>query len=238
MNIAVCEDEPLAMDALVGKIQAYQTAKQMDGTVSTFSDGDVLLAHLRNTGNHFDAIYLDIKMDRMNGIETAKGIRKTDANTCIVFVTALKEYVFDAFDVNATNFLLKPIDDNKLFSTLDQIARQLDRHTSRALIITTNGSVETIPFANIVYCEVLNHRLFVYQQDSMHVYGGKIEELETALNEDFFRCHRSYLVHFRFVERYRDGFIYLPSDEKIPVATRRRQAFMQAFLRFQRNEVR
>ncbi|MEG2203295.1 MAG: LytTR family DNA-binding domain-containing protein, partial [Christensenellaceae bacterium] len=80
--------------------------------------------------------------------------------------------------------------------------------------------------------------IFVYESDCMHEFAGKIDELENKLGEDFFRCHRSYIVNFRFVQRYKEGFAYMTSLEKIPIATRRRQEFMQALLRFQRKEVR
>lgn len=122
IKIAVCDDEPSAIEALVSKIKAYMSTWQMECAVSKFLDGESLLSNIGQGAHQFDVIYLDIKMKHFNGIDTAKAIRKTDEKTFIVFVTALKEYVFDAFNVNATNFLVKPIDDNKLFFTLDKIS--------------------------------------------------------------------------------------------------------------------
>lgn len=238
MRIAVCDDEPLAIDDIVNKIQAYVNMKHAKCNVSKFSDGESLLEEICKKGDRFDAIYLDIKMKLINGIDTAKAIRKVDSKAIIVFVTALKEYVFDAFDVNATNFLLKPVDEEKLFTTLDKISTQANALIGQSLVISSNGKVEKIPFSSIVYCEVLNHRLFIYEKDCMYEYAGKIENLEEKLPSDFFRCHRSYIVNYKFIENYKDGFVYLSSDEKIPVATRRRQAFMQGLLHYQRNEVR
>lgn len=238
MRIAVCEDEKLAMDALVSKIQAYMDTKQRKCAILKFPDGESLLSDMQKSRSSFDAVYLDINMNRINGIDTAKAIRKTDSKTFIVFVTALKEYVFDAFDVEAANYLLKPIDNSKLFSTLDKLSRHSDAEAGQSLVINRGVDMEKVPFENIAYCEVLNHRIFVYEKDCMHECSGKIDALEKELNVNFFRCHRSYIVNLRFVERYKDGFAYLSSKEKIPVATRRRQAFMQALLRFQRDEVR
>lgn len=237
LQIAVCDDEIRAAENLAEKIANYMNFKKRECRVSKFISGEALLQAVLAGEGVFDAIYLDIRMSRLNGIETARLIRKTDEKTKLVFVTVLKEYVFDAFEVSPVNYLLKPIEDEKLFSTLDKITAAENGEKVQSLVIGTRERVERVLLENVVYCEVLNHRLFVYEKDRMHEYTGKIDELEKSLSEDFFRCHRSYIVNLRFVQRFRQGFAHMESLEKIPVATRRRSDFMKALLNLQRKEV-
>lgn len=234
LKIALCDDELQALDILEKMIQTYIDSRHMNITLTRFLSGEELLSDIKEGKNHYDAVYLDIKMTNLSGIETANDIREIDKKIYIVFVTALTDYVFDAFDVGAIHYLLKPIDEKKLFSTLDKITMELDNSKKEALVLHLADEVLKIPFSDIVYCEVLNHNLFIYEIDTIHRCPGKIDMLNEKLNEDFFRCHRSYIVNLAYVEKYKEGFIYLPSEEKIPVATRRRQEFMQALLSYQR----
>lgn len=237
IKIAVCDDEILAVEELVCKIKNYMRIKGFQCIISIFLSGEALLAKIANQNNAFDTVFLDIKMNQINGIDTAKEIRKTDNKTIIVFVSALKEYVFDAFDVNAMNFLTKPIKDDKLFATLKRVSVVLNAPQSKELVISRGGEIIKISLVDIVYCEALNHRVFIYEERCTHEYNSKIDNLEKALDKDFFRCHRSYIINLRHVKSYSNGMVNVASGEKIPVATRRQTDFMKALLHYQRKGI-
>jgi len=238
IKIAVCDDEVSAVQDLSDKIKLYMDLKGLEYTLAKFFSGKSLLSDISARNVYFDAVFLDIKMNHLNGINTAKEIRKTNNSTNIIFVTALKEYVFDAFDVNATNYLVKPIEIQRLHRTLERMVTSVSSMADYFLTIHKNGDVHKIPLANIMYCEVVNHRVLVYERNNTHEYGSKIENLEKELTNAFFRCHRSYIVNLEYVYSYSNGFAYLSSNEKIPIATRRQPAFMKALLHYQRKEVR
>ncbi|HEX3027417.1 MAG TPA: LytTR family DNA-binding domain-containing protein [Clostridia bacterium] len=238
LKLAVCDDEISAVQDLSSKIKLFMDSRDLEYTLSQFSCGESLLTCIAARNMYFDAVFLDIRMDRMNGMDTAKEIRKTNGKTNIIFVTAIKEYVFDAFDVGAANYLIKPIEAQKLQKTLDKLAKSVFLTDTHFLVIHKSGEIIKIPFPDIFYSEVVNHRVFVYEQNSTYEYGAKIDDLETKLTDDFFRCHRSYIVNMRYVESYSDGFAYLTSGEKIPIATRRQPSFMKALLHYQRKEMR
>ena len=238
IKIAVCDDEVSAVQDLSNKIKLFMDSKGLEYALSKFFSGESLLTDITIQNVHFDAVFLDIRMNQMNGMETAKEIRKANNKTIIIFVTALKEYVFDAFEVNAANYLVKPIEDQKLYRTLEKLVTSVSLIADCFLTIHKNGEIKKIPFTDIMYCEVVNHRVFLYEQNSTHEYESKIDDLEKELTDDFFRCHRSYIVNLKYVDSYSDGFAYLPSGEKIPIATRRQQDFMKALLHHQRKEVR
>lgn len=238
IKIAICDDEVSAVEDLCDKIKLFMNFKSLEYSLSKFFSGESLLSDIAIQNVYYDAVFLDIRMDKMNGMDTALEIRKANNKTNIIFVTALREYVFDAFEVNAANYLVKPIEPQKLYRTLEKVVTSASLTVSHFLTVHKNGEITKISFIDILYCEVVNHRVFLYGQNSTHEYESKIDNLEKELTDDFFRCHRSYIVNLKYVDSYSNGFAYLPSGEKIPIATRRQQAFMKALLHNQRNEVR
>ena len=238
MKVAVCDDEIELIIDLSEKILNYVDEKRIEVQVLSYDCGEKLIDDIIKKQVIFDIIFLDIKMRKLNGIEAAKTIRKINENVIIIFVSALQEYVFDAFDVDAMQFLVKPIDKDKLHSALTKATQKLNHNKIKSLIIYRDHEMKRVAFHDLLYCEVLSHSVFVYEKDIINKYAGKIDALEKELNEDFFRCHRSYIVNLAWVKSYKNGFAYLPSGERIPVSTRRQGEFLKAMLNYQINEVR
>lgn len=238
IKIAVCDDEVSAVQNLSDNIKSFMDSKDLKYTISKFFDSESLLLDISMKNIYFDAVFLDIKMNQMNGMDAAKEIRKANNKTNIIFVTALKEYVFDSFEVDAVNYLVKPIEIQKLQRTLEKLVRLVSSTDDNFIIIHKNSEITKISFSDIMYCEAVNHHIFLYERNNIHEYKSKIDDLEKELTDDFFRCHRSYIVNLKYVDSYSNGFAYLPSSERIPIAIRRQQAFMKALLHYQRREVR
>lgn len=239
IKLAICDDEPSSIQNLEDQINSFFASRNIEYFVSKFSDGEALLNSLINKKEHYDIVFLDIRMNEINGMEAAKSIRNSkQGGVAIVFVTALKEYVFDAFDVSAVNYLIKPIEAQRLNTTLERITSSIISSESKYLILNRGGEVKKIPFSSIMYCEVVNHRVFIYERNNIHEYGSNIGNLEKEISSDFFRCHRSFIVNLKYVDSYKGGLAFMPSGEKIPIATRRQKEFMTALLRYQRKEVR
>lgn len=239
VKIALCDDEISAIQNLENQIHSFFHSTDTAYSISKFLDGETLLNSLIDRKNHFDIIFLDIQMCNINGMDVAKTIRNAGReNVFIIFVTALKEYVFDAFDVRAANYLVKPVETQRLHTSLKRILSDIIPSESKYLILHKGGEMKKIPFCNIMYCEAVNHRVFIYEEKNTHEYGGKIGDLEKELNDHFFRCHRSFIVNLKYVDSYKAGIAYMPSAEKIPIAARRQGAFMKALLSYQRKEVR
>ncbi len=234
INIALCDDEITALDSLKEKVSRYMLDKNLDHSISLYLSGESLLA----STNYFDIIFLDIKMNGISGMGAAKKLRQNDKESHLIFVTSLKEYVFDAFDVGAVNYLLKPIDEHKLIGTLDKIIGGIMRSADEFLLLQIGHEIKKLKLSEILYAEVLNHNVFIYTKEGIEKYNKKIDMLETELSKDLFRCHRSYIVNFKYVKSYAHGFVVLTTGVKIPVAKRRQQEFSTALLLYQRKEVR
>ncbi len=238
IRIAICDDEQQAINELSHIITAFANENNLKIEILTYFSGEALLSDITEQSKQFNIFFLDIKMNKINGIETAKIIRKKNDTATIIFVSSLGEYVFDAFEVEAKGFIVKPIDKIKLLAILEKAIAKIMQHKTEVLTLHQHGELKKIPFNLIQHCEVVGHTVFVYERETINKYQGKIDALEKELSSDFFRCHRSYIVNLRFVDSYKDNMIYMPSGERIPVAARRRVQFMQALLHFQRKEVR
>jgi len=237
MRIAVCDDEKEIRELLAEKIRMiFQEAD-----VSTYPSGNALLMADRQP----DILLLDIQMPCKNGMETARELRKRWKNTVLIFVTALEDYVFQAFDVGAFHYLVKPVDDGKLMEVLKNAAGQLEDNRQREadkeaanLIITAGGRHFSVKLEDIVYAEVYDRKIILHTLDADIEYYGKMKELEKRAGEEFYRPHRAYLVNFHYIRKYDATTIYLEKGQAL-MAKQNYKDFVKSYLRYnQRKEKR
>ena len=230
INFAICDDEPHMLKEIAEKLCLYMKEKQpVSYHIDTFSGGSSLL----DSSGDFDLIFLDIQMNAPNGMETARILRERSYRGLIIFVTVLKECVFDSFEVQPFDYLLKPLDDGHFRRTMDRTLQALKEQKSSTIIIQKGGSCEVIRLSDVEYCEVQGRKIYIHQS------SGKVtdcyEKLETfagRLNSRFFRCHRSFIVNLGCVSGCAAGQITLSSGGKMPVSRLREHELRQALLRF------
>ncbi len=230
IQIAICDDEPLMAQEISDHLSQYMEETNRTGyCVSRFSSGRSLL----ESDCPFDLIFLDIQMERPDGMETAKLLRRRGNRSLLVFVTVLQECVFDAFEVEAYDYLIKPLDSGRFRRTMDRAVRALERRTEKSILVRQGTSCSVVPLAQIVYCEVQGRKVYLHQSDGTVLdYYEKLDHLERRVDGRFFRCHRSYLVNLEQVRGIRAGQAILQQGGPIPVSRLREQAFTQALLRY------
>lgn len=228
-RFAICDDEALMTREISNYLASYMEENQLaDYRVSLFSNSRSLL----ESGGVYDVIFLDIRMERPDGMETAKILRQRGNYGILVFVTALKEYVFDAFEVEACGYLLKPLDGTRFRRTMDRAFKQLGQRAGKNFIIQRGTAREVISLSEIIYCEVQGRKIYIHKNDGTVIdYYDKLEDLERRVDKRFFRCHRSYLVNLDFVRGRRPGQVILPRDEVIPASRLRERELIQTLLR-------
>lgn len=208
MRIAICDDEKNIRELIANKVEKQYP----DAEIIFFQSGEELLL----VDESIDILFLDIQMSGIDGMETARELRKKDKRVILVFVTAVEEYVFQAFDVGAFNYIVKPIDDGK-FS--DVLHRAVDEWSSqninekepeeRYVLINNSGVHTKVILDEIVYAEVFNRKVVIHKLDGEIEYYGKMSDLESLAGDSFFRPHRAYLINFKYVEKYDATTIYL-----------------------------
>lgn len=228
IQIAICDDEPVMCRLLEEKLISLLKTRQAAYSVASYtSSSDLLMAPVA-----YDLIFLDIQMPGFDGMETAKQLRERLPETTLIFVTVLKDYMPEAFQVEASDYLIKPVEDARLSLTLDRVLKKLRQKREPHLFIRTLNQCRAIAFGSIFYCEVINRKLYLHTQDGLIEYYGKMDALEKQLDSRFFRCHRSYLVNLDYLKAYSNGQILLQDESCIPVSRLRHGEFMNVMLQY------
>lgn len=226
MQIAVCDDEKEIRDLFTQKIRKLYPGAGL----LLYESGEELLL----SDEEPDILLLDIQMPGKNGMETAKELRRKNKQVIIIFVTALDDFVFEAFDVGAFHYLVKPFDDRKFAEVLHNATEQIKNRKKPempSLLINTGGKHITVNLEDLVYAEVFDRKLILHTMDAEIEYYGKMKELEEKVGNEFFRTHRSYLVNFGFIRKYDATTVYLEKGQAL-MAKRKYQKFVEQYLRY------
>lgn len=224
-RIAICEDEQILLEQLTDNVKAILNEHSIIHSIDAYTNGAALLAR-----KAFDILFLDIAMKPLNGLELAKRLRIRGDESRIVFITAHQQYAIDAYDVQAYHYLIKPVDIRKLEMVLLKICSDLKGKYEHAITIHQGAIVRRVPFEQILYLEIMNRKIYLHRNEESIPFYGKLNELEPMLPDTFFRCHRSYIVNFDHVQRYKREAIWLDNECIVPLSRRRYQEFGLAYM--------
>lgn len=229
--IAVCDDEMRECLHLSRQIQTFLDQQNIPHIIKQYNSGRQLL----QAPEEFDIIFLDIIMHEMDGMMTAELLRKNFSDKILIFVSSSRQYVFNAFSVEAFEYLVKPIDNQKLRQTLLRCVSKLNRQSTDYIIITKDRQTRKLFLDEIRYFEIHGRLIEAHGKKNTFAWYEQIGTLETALSDkDFIRCHKSYLVNLKYVEIYDRKDVTLDNGEKIQIAKRRYESFCTAFLEYMR----
>ena len=235
MRIVICDDEKKIQEFMRYKVkEQYPKAD-----IVSFSSGEELLS----SHNPIDILFLDIGMNGRNGMETARELRQKDKKVIIIFVTAMEDYVFQAFDVGAFHYLVKPFEDKKFAEVLGkaveewQSQKQVKNVQEEKYVMINNRGVHSkVMLEDIVYAEVFNRKVVIHKINDEIEYYGKLSDLEALAGDSFFRTHRAYLIHFKYVEKYNATTIYLEKGTVL-MAKQNYPEFVKKYMKYnQRRE--
>ena len=199
LKIAVCEDETEQRNRLLKLLDE----SSIKNTYSVFENGEELLKVFEPGG--YDLLLMDIYMDSgLTGVEVIRLIRKKDKDIPVAFVTASKDHALESYRLSAITYIEKPYSKESIEDTL-RLAL-LKKQDVPSLLVQKNGSLQRIPFADIIYIEQQVHKLFICINNDKDIYiYGKLSELKEQLPEkQFFIPHKSFAANLSFV-RYIDN---------------------------------
>ena len=233
MRIAICDDEAPTRAYLASLIRAQDCPCEV---VEYASASDCLADH-----RGIDLLFLDIELNATgpDGMALARQIREGNpaVQPVIIFVTGYERYVFDAFDVGAFQYLLKPVDEEKFAQVFARAVEQIEAgrvqpQLSHALTLQSAGTSRTVPLDSIYYIESSNHKVVLRLKDGEFSCYAKIRDLEAELGDQFCRVHKGYLVNLAYVEGYSKTELMLTNGEKLLISKYKYPDFVKAYLRF------
>lgn len=228
IRIGICDDSIEQITQIQTMIQ-YWSNKPANLVIEYFLNGDSLIETHKN--HPFQIILLDIIMPMLDGLDTARELRRFDKNVKIIFLTSSSEYGVDSYEVKATNYLLKPVNPNKLYECLEEIMSEL-RHKSKSIQLRTSNSIIQVNLDSIEYIEaqnklmkiVLSDKSMIASLDPLYTFENKL-----SLEEGFYKCHRSYIVNIYQIDTYTNKEIQMRSGCRIPISRSFHKNFEKAY---------
>ena len=225
MRIAICDDEDQERLNIEALVKRY--APEL--SIVLFSSADELLAAAKTT--FFPLIFLDIEMDKLNGMDAARLIRAQNPSAVIIFVTSYTDFVFQGYEVKALNYILKPYKKEKILEVLHSALKELELSDDTGLYVEQRTGGIRLPFRTIRYLFSEKHSVHVVTNTDTVTFYGKLNEVETHLPNCFVRIHNRYLINLRYLKAIEKTYAILGQDV-LPVSRSCRQELSVAYARY------
>ena len=231
IRVGIVEDDASASDTLQRHLKRYTHDTGVTFAVSTFSDGaDIVDTY----APEYDLLFLDIEMQHLDGLATARQVRQADPDVTIFFITEMPQYAIRGYEVAAFTYLLKPVPYFSFSQDLTRALGQLRHRDEGSLVVTIGGTVHRVPFADLLYVESLRHRMYLHTRDGSPLsFTGTMKAIEEELvHRGFFRSNNGYLVNLRYVVSVGQGACTLEGGIELAVSRARRRGLMEALTDF------
>ena len=232
MKIVVCDDDKIVREQIVALIKE----QEQDSEIITFKSGeDIIKSQI-----DFDISFLDIEMNELSGIDVAKHIRKEQEKkggerSVIIFITGYREYMEDAFDVNAFHYLVKPVDEQKFYTVFNRALKEEAvkfEQEKKSVIVKCNGMQKRVLLKDIYYIESSNKKVVFHTKDSNIDIYGRMEDWESKMGSTFYRCHRGYLVNLEKITAYSADTIDVINGESLILSRKKYADFIKTYMKY------
>jgi len=234
IKIAIIDDEISCISLLKSYIMRFEKEETFQIEVTEFLNGLMLIADYKPV---YDIIFLDVEMPHMNGMEVAKYIRKTDPHAIIIFVTNMSQYAVKGYEVNAFDYIIKPMDYLSMSVKLRSAIKVLKEKKETSIIIPSEDGDRHIKAGEIVYIEVKDHWLSIHTKDNTYEMLGSLKEMEEQLEDyNFVSCYRCYLINLKYVTRMSSEFVILDNVIELKISRGKRKEVQRAFVEYYSSE--
>ena len=232
MYIALCDDDKSYLELFLSYIRNYLALQEnCEGVaIDCYTSGEQLI-EAYESGKSYDLIYLDIKMKNVSGFDAAKVIRQIDSKALIIFITSLKDYIFNSFEYRPFWFLIKPVYEDKFCYVLKQAMAQIhDIKNNRYSFYTRDYGLMSIEISKIMYLESILRKIILYTSNKQFTYYANLKEEEEKLTKyNFTRIHKGYLVNMEYIQRINKSNIVLKNNVVLPLSEHRLKAVFDNF---------
>lgn len=230
MQIAICDDDSFFRSQLKDILIKYKSEKRVHIDIFEFESGESFLAD--NTV--WDVVFMDYQMNGLDGLETARVLRKKNPICSIIFITAYPEFILESFEVQPFRFMLKPMEDKKIYDALNDYIKQ--QKLLYPLIIVEDGEQKTVNSQDILYLEGDGKYCIVRtSKDTIHS-SKTIAQVYKLLPEHcFYRVHKSYVVNMYCIDSFKNNIITLNNGEVAVIGRNHIAEFKRVYMNFVKN---
>lgn len=223
IKIAICDDDPKFVGSTQTFLEEIAGREHFPLDIQVFFSGNTLVADYLS-GITYDLIYLDIEMDGMDGIETAKRIRELDYHVLIVYISSHEEYLKQLFEAEPFRFLQKPVTYEFFYEVFSQAQKRISKQRNNFFYFKTGKNINKVLCREILYFESAGRKVIVHTLNHEYEYYDKLNLIEERLKEQrFLRIHKAFLVNIDNIEAFQyervaliDGTILSISEKNRP----------------------
>ena len=227
LSIAVVDDEKAFSTQLSRMLRRWGDEHGAELNITCFDDG---IDIADNFQSRWDIIFLDIQMKLLDGLKTARAIRAHDSEVVLIFVTTMAQYAINGYEVDAFDYILKPLSYPQFEIRMNKAAREVEKKKKHSYVFLKKYS-ETVRVStdDILYVEVVGHTLRYVTDGEIYEQRQTIGEAEKALADlPFARCSLSFLVNLKRIDRVSRDSLFVGGHE-LPISRNRKKEFLQIF---------
>ena len=229
MKIAVVDDNPKDGGRIKQYIERYALEQDQKFQVFLYASG---LDFLDDMERNFDVVFMDIEMPHLDGIETARKMRERDDTTILIFITNLAQYATHGYEVNAIEFMVKPVGYYNFSDKMKKALRFVKRNEEKVMLFKNSDTVAKIPVSQILYLEKeKNYIIFHTERGEFRERGSMAEMEEKLAGAGFSKCIAGCLVNLRHVLKMEKDLVWV-GNTSLPVSRAQRKEFAKEFVDF------
>ena len=230
-HIAIVEDEEEFSVQLQEYLKRYQEENEIEFKISVFHDGAEIL---KDYVPCYDAVFMDIEMPVVNGMEAAEQIREKDEDVVIMFITNMAQYALFGYSVGALDFVMKPLNYYTFSMKVRRVLKRVKKkeQEQKTVVISYGGGVKKLDSKQIYFIEVQNHMLHYHTTDGEFVVRGSMQGIVQTLPADtFVKCNHWYLVNLIHVKEVKQNIVVV-GEYELEISRRNKTAFMKALTEY------
>lgn len=234
MNIAVCDDELAILNDTLFLVEDTMQKNGYNVFCQGFNNSSSLLEKI-DEKKYYDIYILDIEIDKMSGMDIAKKIREFQKDCIIIFLTNYEDWIRDAFDVQAFNYILKSEKKEKLVKVLEKSVEYM-KQTEKLYCFKQGKSTMSIPCNSIYYFESQKRKIKISTNNEEYIYYDTFKEIENKVDSNIFaRTHISFFVNMNHIISFNGKHVILDNNEMIPVSRNYVSKFNESYMKYLRD---
>lgn len=232
VNICLCDDNTVILEKYEACLKKIAEKNNFDIYIKIFTSGEEVIDYFEIfTESHIDIIFMDIIMDRMNGVETSRMLREKGYKGEIIYLTSSREFAVDAYDTFPFYYLMKNEYQKKLEEVFLQVMSRKKEKVKDGILCKKGSVMKRIQLDDIQFMEVYGRNIIIHMQKDVFEFIANMEIIEDKIrNKGFLRTSRSYIVNLKYVKNIMKNKLEMYSGDMVPLSTKNSMAVKKEIL--------